>query len=89
MEMNQFSIASLITRSTNDIQQVQMVSTMILRMVAYAPILGIGGIIKVVRTGSGMGWILALSVVVIISIVMMLMVIAMPNSSRCKSLLMA
>ena len=87
VEMNQFSIASLITRSTNDIQQVQMVSTMILRMVAYAPILGIGGIIKVVRTGSGMGWILALSVVVIISIVMMLMVIAMPKFKQMQKLI--
>lgn len=47
--MDQFSTASLITRSTNDIQQIQMVSVMVLRMVAYAPILGIGGVLKVMK----------------------------------------
>ena len=57
-EMDQFSTASLITRSTNDIQQIQMVSVMVLRMVAYAPILGIGGVLKVMKTGAGMEWIL-------------------------------
>lgn len=55
-EMDKFSTASLITRSTNDIQQIQMVSVMLLRMVAYAPILGIGGVLKVMQTGAGMGW---------------------------------
>lgn len=59
-QMDQFSTASLITRSTNDIQQVQMVSAMLIRMVAYAPILGIGGVIKVIQTGAGMSWILSL-----------------------------
>lgn len=60
-EMDKFSTASLITRSTNDIQQIQMVCVMLLRMVLYAPILGIGGVIKVVTTKTGMGWIIGLA----------------------------
>ena len=53
-EMEHFSTASLITRSTNDVQQIQMVTAVFLRMLAYAPIIGIGGIIKVVQTKAGM-----------------------------------
>ncbi|MDE6607066.1 MAG: ABC transporter ATP-binding protein, partial [Lachnospiraceae bacterium] len=67
-EINEFSTASLITRSTNDIQQVQMVSVMLLRMVIYAPIIGSGGIVKVARTDTGMEWIIAVAVVTIICI---------------------
>lgn len=78
-EMDKFSTASLITRSTNDIQQIQMVSGMILRMVAYAPIMGIGGIIKVIQTGANMGWVIGLAVLVIFSFVMTLVIIAMPK----------
>lgn len=78
-EMDQFSTASLITRSTNDIQQVQMVSTMMLRMLIYAPILGIGGVIHVLNTGAGMEWIILLAVVVILLFVGLLMKIAMPK----------
>lgn len=78
-EIGKFSTASLITRSTNDIQQIQMVSTMLLRMVAYAPIIGIGGVIKVMETEAGMGWVIVLAVVVIVSLVMVLMLIAMPK----------
>lgn len=78
-EMDQFSTASLITRSTNDIQQVQMVSTMMLRMLIYAPILGIGGVIHVLNTGAGMEWIILLAVVVILLFVGLLMMIAMPK----------
>lgn len=78
-EIGKFSTASLITRSTNDIQQIQMVSTMLLRMVAYAPIIGIGGVVKVMETEAGMGWVIVLAVVVIISLVMVLMLIAMPK----------
>ena len=63
-EMDQFSTASLITRSTNDIQQVQMVTAIFLRMLLYAPILGVGGILKVVHTGAGMGWVIVLAVLV-------------------------
>ena len=65
-EMDKFSTASLITRSTNDIQQIQMVSVMLLRMVAYAPILGVGGVLKVMQTGAGMGWIIVLAILVIL-----------------------
>ena len=61
-EMDKFSTASLITRSTNDIQQIQMVTVMLLRMVAYAPIIGIGGIIKVLQTNTSMTWIIAVAV---------------------------
>lgn len=85
-EMDKFSTASLITRSTNDIQQIQMVSGMLLRMVAYAPILGIGGIIKVIETGAGMGWIIVLAVLVILGYVMVLMSIAMPKFKLMQKL---
>ena len=78
-EMDHFSTASLITRSTNDVQQVQMVLTMLLRMIAYAPILGIGGLIRVVHTGAGMGWVIGLAIVLILGIVGFLMAIAMPE----------
>lgn len=86
-EMDKFSTASLITRSTNDIQQIQMVSAMLLRMVAYAPILGIGGILKVVQTGAGMGWIIALAVLVILGYVMILVAVAMPKFQLMQKLI--
>lgn len=85
-EMDQFSTASLITRSTNDIQQVQMVTAIFLRMLLYAPVLGIGGIIKVVNTGAGMGWVIVLAVLVILGIVGMLMSIAMPKFKKMQVL---
>lgn len=78
-EMDKFSTASLITRSTNDIQQIQMVAVMLIRMVAYAPIVGIGGIIKVLNTNTGMTWIIGLAVAVILVLVLVLMSIAMPK----------
>ena len=86
-EMDQFSTASLITRSTNDIQQIQMVSVMLLRMIAYAPILGAGGVIKVIQTGAGMGWIILLAVAVILGYVMVLMSIAMPKFKLMQKLI--
>lgn len=85
-EMDQFSTASLITRSTNDIQQIQMVSAMLIRMIAYAPILGIGGILKVVETGAGMGWIIVLAIVVILGYVIVLMAVAMPKFKLMQKL---
>lgn len=85
-EMDRFSTASLITRSTNDIQQIQMVSAMLIRMIAYAPILGIGGIIKVIETGAGMGWIIVLAVLVILGYVGILMSIAMPRFKLMQKL---
>ena len=78
-EIDRFSTASLITRSTNDIQQVQMVMVLLLRMVIYAPILGIGGVIQVAFTGTGMGWIIALAVGIILVVVAVLMRVAMPK----------
>ncbi len=85
-EMDKFSTASLITRSTNDIQQIQMVSVMLLRMVAYAPILGIGGVLKVMQTGAGMGWIIVLAIAVILGYVMVLMTAAMPKFKLMQKL---
>lgn len=85
-ELNKFSIASLITRSTNDIQQVQMVEVMLLRMVLYAPIIGIGGIIKVASTRTGLGWIIGVAVAAITVVVMVLMLIAMPKFKKMQSL---
>lgn len=85
-EMDQFSTASLITRSTNDIQQVQMVTAIFLRMLLYAPILGIGGVLKVVHTGAGMGWVIVLAMLVILGIVGVLMAIAMPKFQKMQVL---
>ena len=85
-EMDQFSTASLITRSTNDIQQIQMVSVMLLRIVAYAPILGIGGVWKVMKTGAGMEWIIVLAILVILGYVGALMKVAMPKFQLMQKL---
>lgn len=85
-EIDQFSTASLITRCTNDIQQVQMVSIMLLRMVLFAPIIGIGGIIKVIHTKAGMGWIIALAVIVIMGFVITLVSITMPRFKLMQTL---
>ncbi len=85
-EMDQFSTASLITRSTNDIQQVQMVSVLFLRMILMAPIMGIGGIIKVAETSSGMEWLIAVAVAVILGFVLLLSSIAMPKFKIMQNL---
>lgn len=86
-EIDQFSTASLITRSTNDIQQIQMVSVMLLRMVAYAPIIGLGGIIKVANTRTGMDWIIVVAVGAIFVLVIMLMKIALPKFKIVQTLI--
>ena len=78
-EFNQFSTASLITRSTNDIQQIQMLIVMLLRMVLYAPILAIGGVFQVMKTNVSMSWIIGLAVIVIACMVLLLFVVAMPK----------
>ncbi|MDD7739501.1 MAG: ABC transporter ATP-binding protein [Lachnospiraceae bacterium] len=78
-EMNRFSTASLITRSTNDITQVQNVTTMILRIVLYAPIIGIGGVMKVIHTGAHMTWILIVAVAAISALIAFLLIVAMPK----------
>ncbi len=85
-EMDHFSTASLITRSTNDIQQIQMVSAVMIRMVAYAPILGIGGVLKIIQTGAGMGWIIILAILVILGYVMVLMSVTMPRFKLMQKL---
>lgn len=85
-EMDRFSTASLITRSTNDIQQIQMVTAILLRMILYAPIIGIGGIYKVAQTGAGMGWIIALAVIVIVGFVLLLVSVAMPKFKMMQKL---
>ena len=86
-EIDQFSTASLITRSTNDIQQIQMVSVMLLRMVAYAPIIGLGGIIKVANTRTGMDWIIVVAVGAIFVLVITLMKIALPKFKIVQTLI--
>ena len=85
-EINKFSTASLITRSTNDVQQVQMVTAVFLRMILYAPIIGIGGIIKVAQTKAGMEWVIGLAVVLILGFVMVLMSVAMPKFKIMQTL---
>ncbi len=85
-ELDNFSTASLITRSTNDIQQVQMVVVLLLRMVLFAPIMGIGGILKVSATKTGMGWIILLAVGCIFCLVMTLMAVSMPKFKKMQSL---
>ena len=78
-EIENFSTASLITRTTNDIQQVQFVCVMLLRMVAYAPILGIGGVLHVLNSSTGLSWIIVLDVAVLLLLILFLMNIAMPK----------
>lgn len=78
-EMDKFSTASLITRSTNDVTQIQAVCVLLVRVVLYAPIIGLGGIVMVARTKSGLGWVIALAVAAMLLLVGVLMKIAMPQ----------
>ena len=78
-EFDKFSTASLITRSTNDIQQIQLLTVMILRMVLYAPIMAIGGILKVSKTNVDMFWIIGLAVLLIVMVVAVLFIVVMPK----------
>ena len=77
--LNTFSTSSLITRTTNDIQQLQMTVAMFLRIVMYAPIIGVGAILHVIESGANMTWILALCVVIILSVVFAIFMIVMPK----------
>ncbi len=86
-EMKQFSTASLITRSTNDIQQVQMLLVFLLRTIFYAPIIAIGGVVKVLATGTGMAWVIAVAVMAIATLVIVLFAIAMPKFKRVQKLI--
>ncbi len=85
-EIENFSTASLITRTTNDIQQVQFVCVMLLRMVAYAPILGIGGVLHVVGSRSGLSWIVVLDVALLLLLILFLMNMAMPKFKIMQTL---
>ena len=78
-ELDRFSTASLITRSTNDVQQIQIVTVMLLRMVLYAPILAIGGIINIRQYRSGMSWIIVLAIALVMCLIAILMFVAMPK----------
>ena len=86
-EMKQFSTASLITRSTNDIQQVQMLLVFLLRTIFYAPIIAIGGVVKVLATKTSMAWIIAVAVMAILTLVIVLFAIAMPKFKRVQKLI--
>ena len=85
-EIENFSTASLITRTTNDIQQVQFVCVMLLRMVAYAPILGIGGVLHVIGSSSGLSWIIVLDVAILLLLILFLMNVAMPKFKIMQTL---
>lgn len=86
-EVQKFSAASLITRSTNDIQQIQMVTIMLLRMVLFAPIMATGGIILILRTNVQMSWIIVLAVALVVCLVMVLMVLALPKFKVMQTLI--
>ena len=85
-EFDHFSTASLITRSTNDIQQIQLIIVMLLRIVLYAPILAIGGVIQVFQTNVSMSWIIGLAVVMIAFVILILFTVAMPKFKVLQTL---
>lgn len=87
-EIRQFSTASLITRSTNDIQQIQMLMSMLFRVVVYAPIIGFGGFFKVLNNSDGsMAWIIGVAIFAILVIVMTLFIVAMPKFKKLQDLI--
>lgn len=86
-EFGRFSTASLITRSTNDIQQIQMLLAMGVRILLYAPIVGLGGVLKVVQTNVSMSWIIALAVVIIMLMIGILFLVAMPRFTKLQTLI--
>lgn len=85
-EIDNFSTASLITRSTNDVTQIQMLIVMLIRMVFYAPIIGLGGILMAMDKGSSMWWIIAVAVAVLLSIIFTVVLIALPKFKRIQNL---
>ncbi len=84
-EFDRFSTASLITRSTNDVQQVQMLITMGLRMVCYAPIMGIGGVVMALGKSTSLSWVIAVAVAVMLGIILVLFSVVMPRFKRRQS----
>ncbi len=85
-EIEKFSTASLITRATNDVSQLQMVTMMIIRMVFYAPIIGIGGMVRALNTAPSMGWILGLMVLLLVGIIMSVFAAALPRFKKIQEL---
>lgn len=87
-EFSNFSTASLITRSTNDIQQIQMLLSMLFRVVVYAPIMGIGGFLRVLaNSNTSMAWIIGLAILCVIGIVLVLFIVAMPRFKKLQDLI--
>lgn len=87
-EFRDFSTASLITRSTNDIQQIQQLIAMLFRVVVYAPIIGIGGLIRVIQnSNTSMAWIIGLAILLILGIVLVLFIVAMPKFKKLQELI--
>lgn len=86
-DMEKFSTASLITRSTNDIQQVQMVMVMLLRTLIFAPIMGVGGVLRALQTNGNMAWVIALGVVLVLSVVGVMFALGMPRFKVMQSLI--
>ncbi len=86
-EMREFSTASLITRSTNDIQQIQMLMAMLFRTVVYAPIMGFGGLFKVLNSDSSMAWVIAVTIGAILFVMITLFVVAMPRFKKLQDLI--
>ncbi|QCP36207.1 ABC transporter ATP-binding protein [Anaerostipes rhamnosivorans] len=86
-EFDKFSTASLITRSTNDIQQIQMFVTMMFRIVVFAPLMGLGGIYKVLKTNVNMTWTIAIGVVAIMTVILVLFTVAMPKFKSLQKLI--
>ena len=87
-EFSNFSTASLITRSTNDVQQIQMLITMLFRVVVYAPIMGIGGVLRVLtNSNTSMAWIIGLAILCVIGIVLVLFIVAMPKFRKLQDLI--
>ncbi len=86
-EFDKFSTASLITRSTNDITQIQMVVIMMMRMVIYAPIIGVGGVIRAVDNSANMWWIIALAVVILLGLILTVFSIALPKFKSIQNLI--
>lgn len=86
-ELDRFSTASLITRSTNDVMQLQMVAVMMMRMVFYAPIIGVGGIIRALGKSASMWWIIALAVLVLLGLILLAFSVALPRFKRIQGLI--
>jgi ATP-binding cassette subfamily B protein len=87
VEFDKFSTASLLTRTTNDITQIQMVVIMVMRMVIYAPIIGVGGVIRAIGKSASMWWIIALAVIVLLGLILTVFVIALPKFQSIQKLI--